>query len=373
MQAVLNTPSFFGKFILVVLTGLSVGNVLAANDPVYATSTDHFPPIEEDIRALSHFSNKARSAGKRLITRGLEIIPQAHIALSDPQATVPLKMQLINVLGEIGEPSSVDVILEVANNTPHRYLYQNALLALSRFEQTEDVVAFANKQLADENNDPVVLRSALAYYGQQPHEDAAQWVTKYAAPEVGLEVRFAALYLGGKLGMEQYKDDIVVLLNEGVGSIPRQYYLLEGLVELTTADEFRELTKDVKFTGDNRRRIENYLQFRKGDMAKRIDFAKTMLKEDDVTQRLAAVKFLVDQKNAEALADRWKAGDRFVHAAVKRAGYEIDIQDDHAELRKIQHSLPTPIPWWLIIGVLTTIAMLAGFIAWKQRGSNTGY
>lgn len=292
-----------------------------------------FPPIEDDIQALAKYGGKAQYAWQRLIEQGIEVLPQAHIALQNPKVTFPQKMQLITVLGEIADPSSIEVIIDVAAASTNRYLYQNTLLSLAKFEPTDDIINFVNQQLEDGKREPLILRTALAYYAQQPHADAEKWVDYYTQPTANEDVRFAALYLGGVLGLDRVKDDIVGLLNAGVSSPARQYYLLMGLVEITDINEFNQLTKDLQFYGRNKGKIEPYLQFRKGDATQRESLAKMLLSEGDITQKRQAVDYLINEKNANALANHWKFKDSYVRAAVRRAGYEIEFREDGARFR----------------------------------------
>ena len=299
-----------------------------------------FPPIEDDIQALAKYGGKAQYAGQRLIEQGIEVLPQSHIALQNPKVTFPQKMQLITVLGEIADPSSIEVIIDVAAASTNRYLYQNTLLSLAKFEPTDDIINFVNQQLEDGKREPLILRTALAYYAQQPHADAEKWVDYYTQPTANEDVRFAALYLGGVLGLDRVKDDIVGLLNAGVSSPARQYYLLMGLVEITDINEFNQLTKDLQFYGRNKGKIEPYLQFRKGDATQRESLAKMLLSEGDITQKRQAVDYLINEKNANALANHWKFKDSYVRAAVRRAGYEIEFREDGARFVTVQPPSP---------------------------------
>jgi len=300
---------------------------------------EEFPPIEEDIAALAQYGAGAQMAGKRLVERGESILPQAHATLSDPASPLPQKMQLITVLGEIADPSSADVIIEAAAaSAGNRYLYQNSLLALTKFAPTDDIVEFADAQLQDEQREPLIQRSALAYFAQRPNQDAMQWVTKYSQPTASEDVRYAALYLGGVLGQTSVKDDIVQLLAT-THNIARQYYLLVGLVEITDMEEFHRLTENLEFFNRNREKIERYLQFRKGDPEQRAALAKAMLDHGEPLEKRAAIAYLIEKKDAKALAQRWRYYDGFVRANVKRAGYEIEIDDKQGAIfREREHT-----------------------------------
>jgi len=293
-----------------------------------------FPPIEDDIKALMQYGGRAQAAGKRLVEQGEIILDQAHAVLQSQTAPFPQKMQLITVLGEIADPSSAVEIIDAAkDSSDSRYLYQNALLALGKFQPTDDIVDFSNKQLEDENRDPLIQRSAMAYFAQQPHADALKWAEKYSQPNANPDVRFAALYMGAMQGMDDMKDNIVQMLNSKQNRA-RQYYLLLGLVEVTDLAEFQALTKDMDLYEVNREKIQPYLLFRKGDIKQRESLAKDILNKGDINQKQAVIDYLIEQKNADVLADYWRLLDGFVRGNVKRAGYEIEFTDEGAQLHE---------------------------------------
>lgn len=355
----------------VVYTLLLLAGLLSAS-PLHAhgfmegdvpQATD-FPPIEEDIERLKQYGAQAKQAAARLIMQGEAVIEPANRALVDPQATYPQKLQLITLLGDIGDPSSVEPILQVASASIDPYLQQNTLLALTKFESSADIRGYVDQQLAKDQQVPLITRSALAYYSQQPHPDATRWVDEYARSTVSEDIRYAALYLGGMLGMQTYKQDIVEMLYAGVANGTRQYYLLQGLVELTEPDEFHRLTQDLDFVGNNRRKIEAYIRLRKSDNSQRTEQAEFLLARGDISQKLAAVKFLIAQKNATALAAGWKARDPFVHASLKRAGYEIEIHNGNAQLLQVHRPHG---PNWTILSII--LASILGVIAYVWRKS----
>lgn len=331
--------------------------------PVIDVTT--YPPIEEDIAAMANYGAKARAAGQRLVERGVDTLSYAHAVVADPSSPFPQRMQLITVLGEIGDPDSADVIIDAAEENIHnRYLYQNALLALAKIEPDDDIIKFVNDQLVDEKRDPLMQRSALAYYAQQPTPEATQWVNKYAAANASPDVRYAALYLGGKLGMQSVKADIIELLKSGQ-NISREYYLLLGLTEITTLEEFNQIIKDLKLHSNNRTKALQYAELIKGTKEQRDQRAKELLAKGDNTQKRVAVEKLINEQNAEALADNWKQGDGFVRAAVRRAGLEVhdDEHGAHFEPYSQQRKAPT----WLFILVATGFLGMAWLWQRKQR------
>lgn len=344
------------------------GSLALAHGPIQteaqAIDISTFPPIEEDIAALANYGNSARLAGQRLVERNYEALNALHAALLDPNATFPQKLQVITVLGEIGEMGSVEFILDVANDSPDsRYLYQNVLLALAKFEQNDEILEFVDAQLTQTNRDPLIQRTALAYYAQQPTTEAAQWVDIYAAPDANPDVRYAALYLGGTLGMDSVKGGIIELLESGQ-KIAREYYLLMGLAEITTLEEFNQIIDGLKLNSKNRSKANQYAELIKGTQEQRQQRAEELLNKGDITQKRAAVGYLLENKDAESLAKNWQAGDGFVRGTLKRFGLEIKVTDEGAQLaeRPQQHKQT---PLWLY-GLVLAGLMLAG-VWWQQR------
>lgn len=351
----------FALMCCVVLNAMAHGPI-QTEAPVIDIST--FPPVEQDIQALANYGNAARIAGQRLVERGYDALNQLESALLNPNATFPQKMQLITVLGEIGETGSVDQILDVANESPNsRYLYQNTLLALAKFEQTEQITEFVDQQLAPAKGDPLIQRSALAYYAQQPAPQAVQWVEQYTVPDTYPDVRYAALYLGGKLGMESVKDDIIVMLQSGQKTA-REYYLLLGLAEITTLDEFNLIIESMRLNSKNRNKALQYAELIKGTKEQRDQRAKELLSKGDVTQKKEALDYLMDNEDAESLAGNWQQGDGFVRGVLKRSGLEIEVTDEGVQFTEREHVRKEPPLWFigLVLAGLLGVGML-----WSQR------
>ena len=325
-----------------------------------------FPPIEQDVQALANYGNAARQAGQRLVEWGYDALNDLHAALLDPNASFPQKMQTITVLGEIGEAGSVEHILDVANNSPNsRYLYQNTLLALAKFEQTDQVTEFVDQQLVTTSRDPLIQRTALAYYAQQPTADAEQWVNKYAAPDANPDVRYAALYLGGTLGMDSVKQGIVDILQNKQKNT-REYYLLLGLAEITTPEEFAQLIDGLELSAGNVSKVKQFNLFRKGDATQKHGLAKVFISKGDSTQKRAAIDYLIENQDAEALARNWQYGDGAVRSAVKRAGYTINVDDHGASFVVVENNKSS----FLWIFVFTLSILLGGFLLWRFYGSD---
>ncbi|MFK5950990.1 MAG: hypothetical protein QM500_19735 [Methylococcales bacterium] len=364
----MNIKKIVSRKLLLILMLVLFNEQVLAHGPIItetpAIDISTFPPVEQDIQTLANYGNAARIAGQHLVERGYNVLNELHAALLNPNASFPQKMQLITVLGEIGEAGSVEHILDVANASPNsRYLYQNSLLALAKFEQTEQITEFVDKQLTPKKGDPLIQRSALAYYAQQPAPQAAQWVKQYTVPNVYPNVRYAALYLGAKLGMESVKAGIIELLTSGQ-KIAREYYLLIGLAEVTTLKEFMQIIESFKLNANNKNKAIKYAELIKGTKKQREQRAKELLNKGDITQKKEALDYLIENKDVETLANNWQQGDGLVRGALKRLGLEIKVTDGSTELSEIEHEHEQP-QFWMIGFVLA--GLLIAVIIWQQR------
>jgi hypothetical protein len=324
-----------------------------------------FPPMEDDIQALSQFSRNAKIAGIRLIERGDEILTVAHGVLADANAPYPQRLQLLYVLGEIGNPDSATEIIHAIEDFPNnRYLYQNALLALSNYEPTEEINTFVNRQLDITKRDPLIQRSALNYYAKQPHDDAEQWIEKYALnSNANPEVRYTALYMAGMNGVEAVKQPIKEVLDTTTNTT-REYFLLLGFVNVASMEEFDALVKDKKLNLDNVKRARDFLTFRLANSEEKKIIAPEALSSNNSQLKRIAVDHFIEVKDADALAANWNQSDTYVRSALKRSGYELEMGDDGAKFAERQHKHDELSMWWFGL-------VLAGFlvvgILWQRR------
>ncbi len=348
---------FIVLFLLVTNTAFAHGVI--TTEPVKLDIAT-FPPMEEDIQALSRFDQKAKIAGIRLIERGDEILSVAHGVLADANSPYPQRLQLLYVLGEIGNLDSVPEIIHAIEDFPNnRYLYQNALLALSNFEPTKEINAFVNRQLKVTKRDPIIQRSALNYYAKQPHDDADQWVEKYALNNnANPEVRYTALYMAGMNGVDAVKTPISDVL-DSTSNVIREYYLLLGFAGVASMEEFEALVKSKNLNLDNVEKARAFLAFRLANSEEKKASAPELLNSNNSQLKRAVVNHLVEEKNADILVANWQQGDSTVRAAVKRAGYTINTGEQGAILTEIpgRHK-SVSWPLYLALGGLLVMGLL---------------
>jgi len=323
------------------------------------------PSITEDIASLANYSGQAQAAGARLVEHGGEILTEAHGVLSDPNSTFQQRIQLITVLGEIGDASSVDVIIDAANqHVNNRYLYQNTLLSLTNFKQTDEIKKFVNQQLEEKNRDPLIQRSALAYYAKQPTDEANKWVDIYAAKGANENVRYAALYLGGVLGRDSVKAEIFDLLQTQQNNA-REYYLLLGFSHVATMEEFLALVNSTSLSSSNVKKVRDFLEFRLSSTSEKNDMSSKLLNSKNKQLKQAAINHLIDKKNADVLVTNWQQGDAVLRAAIQRAGFTVNIGENGAELVEVEKD--NYLQLWLYVFITL---LLAGVLLYKLRKSS---
>lgn len=332
--------------------------------PTVKINVNSFPSIEDDLYALSYYSVSAQRAGARLVERGIEILTQAHGVLSDPAAPLPQKLQLMTVLGEIGDAGSVQEIIELVNGSPKNIsLQEYALVALPYFEESDEISEFVNQQLEDDSHHPVIIRNALGYYAEKPNTDAKQWVRKYTAFDTREEIRFAALYLGGTLGMDSVKSDIEILLQNKQRNT-REYYLLMGFANVATMDEFNSLVSGLKLNKDNVKKVRAFLEFRLANTEEKKKLAPGLLNSKNVQLKQAVVKHLIDEKDADGLATNWQQGDGLVRAAVRRAGFTINKNEKGASMDEVHKD--HAIALWQMLLILAIVSGMV-FVGTRKK------
>jgi hypothetical protein len=138
--------------------------------------------ISDDIQALSQFSQEAQQAGNRLVGKGEKILPETHKALLNKSSNLKLIMQLVTVLGQIGDPRSIGPIIKAAKMHPDNpFIYQNALRSFAFMTPTRETDAFAEDQLI--NDRPRIMqRMALYYLAMHKDRRARKWVDKRKKP-----------------------------------------------------------------------------------------------------------------------------------------------------------------------------------------------
>ena len=172
------------------------------------------PSITEDVAALA--SPEARRAGPRLIDRGPEVLAAVHAALLAPDVEPHQALRLLQVMGALGEESSVAVVLELLRRDPKSPLRRDALLILARLPATDAAADFIGELAADEDEPWHTRRMAFTWYGL--HRDArGRPQAEALRASADLERRIAGLFVLARLGDETALEPIGEILARGPG------------------------------------------------------------------------------------------------------------------------------------------------------------
>lgn len=327
----------------------------------------NWPSVEEDIQALSGFGARAQAAGERLVERGPVILTAAHAALRDAEASMPLKLQLITVLGEVGAAESIDALLEVAETHKNdRYLYQNTLLALAKLPPDENATAFADRQLGRADNDPLIQRSALWYHAQRPSEISPQWAAQYAAPEASSNLRYAGLYLAAKLGDASARNAILELIRAGQNPA-RERVLLQGLAEIVPPGELEQILNTLSVSDIHRREALRLSMLKHGAAEQRDAVAERMLATGTGEEQQTAARALLMSAKVEPLAESWAQGNPVVRSTLRREGFEIHQDAEGVRLEPIVPDRQQSIVWVVVVIAIALLVALAFGVRHKAR------
>ena len=302
--------------------------------PVFAQS------ISDDIQALSEFGQEAQQAAWRLAEADTAILPEAHSVLLDNNSNLKLVIQLITVLGQIGDASSIGPIIQAAQKYPDNpFIHQNALQGFALMQQTPETYAFAAAQL---NNDrPVIMqRTALWYFAKHKDQRARKWVNKFALKNSKPGTQDAALVLAAALNDQRVKPIIVGMLHQK-NKFTIESNLLMALVELVKPDEFSSLTAMLNKNTRHYQSMLRRVKFKWSTAQEKSSMANTMLNSRFPEEKRKAIKYLLDQ-NKEEMLKSFINNDKnlpmrvFVRGEIKRNNYKIIANESNVTIQKIK-------------------------------------
>jgi len=287
--------------------------------------------IAGDIEALSGSGESLTKAADRLIARGSIILEQAHRILGSTDASIQQKQALAIVLGIIADKRSIGPIIDEAESHHEEAgLTISALNSLSNYERDKEIEEYVYRVLKNSKN-PRVIHDALVNFAKNPAEQDRKWADMYSTPEYDLKARSAALYLGGILGLESYKDKIMDALEQRNKS-SGEGLMLMGLAALTTPKEFNVLVKkdgiNLQRENIDIARLSYYL--RNGNEGQQRHAAKQILHHGYRFLKKDAINLLIDKRDADALAHAWLNNDKAVRNMVLRSGLIITIDENGA-------------------------------------------
>jgi HEAT repeat protein len=291
------------------------------------------PSVAEDIAALENFRGAARHAGPRLIERGPEILPELHAALLVPDAPAPQLIQLLQVLGGIGDARSVEPVVRFAEQYPERRMLKDVFLVLAMLPQTEASDAFAVRVAENADETWYVRRMIFTYFGMHRDPRGLEWA-EALLDHRDPERRAAALFLLARLGQDRARDPIAQMLKEGAPPNARGALLL-ALAELVGPSEFEALAPTALSWSDEYRDSLRYTKYRTTSGAERATVCREMLRAELPGHMGLAVRCLLEQGLAHelhpyvALDLEVPGRPALLKSELRRAGYRvIDTEDE---------------------------------------------
>jgi len=326
----------------------------AQQQKMQALYAQHASPngIRKNIQALSQFGSQARQAGYWLARIGTAILPYAHKTLQDPISNTKLKMQLMTVLGEIGDPSSTAPIIAAAQSfQDNAYVYKNAFLALSRIPQSQQARVFADSILSGDHSTKS-QSSALVWYAQHRDSSASHWARQFSEPSASEDIRYAALYLAARLKLEDAQAKIKRELLADT-DMTRRRNLLRALAEVASVNDYKSIAKQTKLDQHLKKDYEIHLlacQFRHADAKQRQAIAKQLLNKRDPIYNREVIRYLINQQQTGILSNYLGLKNRYglsaemvlqisptaqlVFSEARRLGYQMKISEDGLTLQK---------------------------------------
>jgi len=291
--------------------------------------------IAEDIKLLSGKGKSVSEAAERLISRGSTILVQTHRALENPETTAQQKWALILILANLSDQSSIHSILKVAEKNQDKRTQRSVLRSIKKFTRNKEIESYVYKVLNNKKNDIRVLRAALDYLADNANANDKQWAEQYSALEYDLKIRSTALYLGGMLGIEAFKDKIIETFKKRKKPTG-EVHMLMGLTELTTPDEFNTLIKTdgIHLRHENIAAARHHYFLRHGDQQQKSLSASEVLHKGPGFLKYQAISYLIESRNAEALSHSWLRGDKAVKHMVQKEGLTILVDEHGARFEK---------------------------------------
>jgi len=296
--------------------------------------------IAADIAALSGSGSRQTRAALRLLERAPESLPALHRAVLSRGTNARDRGRLIALLLDLGDPRSVDVLLQAVRAHPQEPgLRTDALRALGELPQTAASFEFARQRLVDTQEVPRVKRQALMYFAMQRDERGREWVEPFRK-EPDLDMRAAALYLAASLRDTTALEPITTLLADQPRDSNR-YGLLLALTELVDPAEFVRRVDPAHRYGDEYDSALRIAELRSAPANERVALARRMLASEFPNERRIAMRALLERNALNELTpllEQWWTVPAHMRATVAaelyRGGYRLVERDRRLEIER---------------------------------------
>lgn len=281
--------------------------------------------IDEEIAALT--GNDARRAGPKLIDRGSTVLPFIHKALLQPDLPHLNGLRFLQVIGPIGDKSSVPVLLKILLRNPESPLRRDMLLTLAKLPATEDAAKFITNLAADEKEDWRTRRMAFTWFGIHRDKRGLPFAEALKNdPDPGRQA--AGIYVLARLEDRSVIDSINKIFTEGAPANFRDTLLI-SLAELTDPTEFKKLAPISLDWSQGYKSAFTYSRYREAKRDEKKDICQELLRSSFPGHLTLAVRCLLESGNAEALRPHAALSleapgrDALIRNEIRKAGWQV--------------------------------------------------
>jgi len=301
--------------------------------------------IRANVQALGQREARSKSAVSWLVIAGADALTPVHEALADPSAPDEARIAVLQILGEIGDPRSVQPVIRFTRrNSDSRTFLGAGLRTLALMPPSKETFDFALELLEAERT-TLMKQQALVYLALVREPRGAEIARSFSAPTTKPDVRVAALFLASRLGDAEARPAIVEMLETTEDRSYREV-LLRALAELSTPEVFDAFARENPnlISPATFRELQPLAVFRHADGDRKIEAARHLVASEFDWDRRDAVQFLVEEGNIEVLSGYlqpgpftrqplmktilyWPRGVQ-IFAQIRRMGYRVDETPD---------------------------------------------
>lgn len=295
--------------------------------------------IAANIANLSANGSDSRRAVQWLVIVGDAALEQLHAALGAADIMDQLRFQLINVLGEIGNPGSTAPLIAAAETSKEGGFQRPVFFALALIPPTAESLEFANAQLANAVSERRQI-AALVYLAQIRHAPAEALVARFSAAGLSPRLRSAGLYLGARLGVAGIAGAVTTALQRTQERAELDMLLTTLAEAATDPAEFTRVANAAGFSERslNYRKNLAYCTFRTAPREAKVAMAREVMADGNQWQRREAIRYLIatdPQGTIDLMTDGigqflplhklmpLSSGSQLLFSESRRMGYEL--------------------------------------------------
>jgi|SRR5690606_21323582 len=276
--------------------------------------------IQSSIQQLGTFSSQAsQNAGVLLIDAGSDALSLLHAELRSVTATekgttdfttesaertATQKVQLLNILGEIGEFASATEIVASLRETPADHMAQiEGFAALAKLGPAQITMNYAQEVLNAPSAGIIQKRAAFTPLLLYPQPSMTTLVETFAAASAPVDVRDVAILLGARLGLKNAMLPLIeAWLAAPLGDYG-DYNVLIALAELVPPVEFATKVAGISVSPAFVASATRYNRFKWSNAATRASMVDTMFQVQFHEELLLALSHLLEQGNSQLLKE----------------------------------------------------------------------